>query len=46
MDAPEGFWNALGITDDNRCMFSPVRDVILGKDLKCPIDKQRQETVD
>lgn len=36
-DPPSGFWDSLGIPEECRPEFAPVREVILGKNLKQPV---------
>ena len=42
-DAPSGFWETLNVREDNRSLFLPVRDVILGNDLRQPLEKRRPQ---
>jgi hypothetical protein len=41
MDAPPGFWDMLKVDETNRYRFWPVRTVILGKDIREPIDNRK-----
>ncbi len=44
-DAPSGFWDQLNITEENRHHFFPVHEVILGNDLRLPLEKRKQQAV-
>lgn len=39
-DAPEGFWEGLNISESERSRFYPMREVILGNDLKKPLEQR------
>lgn len=45
-DPPPGFWEELGIAEEDRRRYLPVRDVILGNDLSIPVAKRRQQAVE
>ena len=45
-DAPPGFWDQVDTPEENRWHFFPVHDVILGNDLRQPLEKRKQQKVD
>jgi hypothetical protein len=45
-DAPPDFWENLDIKEEDRRHFFPVRDVILGNDLRKPLEKRKAQKVE
>ena len=44
-DPPPGFWESLRVPNECRAQFMPVREVILGNDLKQPLEKRKPQAI-
>jgi hypothetical protein len=42
-DAPEGFWEELQVAEADRSRYYPMREIILGNDLKKPLEQRKSQ---
>jgi len=45
-DAPEGFWEYVNVPESERSLFMPMKEIILGNDLKLPIEDRLPQKVE
>ena len=45
-DAPAGFWDLVQVEESDRPRFFPMKEVILGNDLRKPLEKRRHQEIE